>query len=302
MKKHRINKHLLLSMTLLLAVSVSGKLLAKSLVVGVTLHPYYSYAAAVVGDRATLMPLIESGFNPHSYELQPADIRRLTQMDALILNGIGHDEFALHALEGIELPRLTVIHANRDVPLLSYGSGNKNFNPHSFVSIDAAIRQVYTIAAELGKLDPDNASYFQQNALRYARELRQMKNRYRSQLLAVDLSGVRIASTHNAYGYLLQEFGIGVDTVIEPAHGVEPSASQLQDTIARINEARIQVLFTELDMENRYVEVIEQATGIRIYHFSHMTHGDYDPDLVMREMEHNLQTLVRALTHAVERS
>jgi zinc transport system substrate-binding protein len=247
------------------------------------------------------MPLIQSGFNPHNYELQPADIRRLTQMDALVLNGIGHDEFATHALEGVDLPKLTLIYANKDVPLLSYGRDNTNYNPHSFVSIDAAIRQVYTIAAELGKLDPDNASYFQTNALQYARELRQLKNRYRSQLMNVDLSGVRIASTHNAYGYLLQEFGIGVDTVIEPAHGVEPSASQLQDTIARIREARIQVLFTELDMENRYVEVIEQATGIRIYHFSHMTHGEYEPGLVMREMEHNLKTLVLALTNAAER-
>ena len=195
---------------------------------------------------------------------------------------------------------LTVINANKDVPLLSSGGGNANYNPHSFVSIDAAIRQVYTIAVELGKLDPDNASYFQQNALRYARELRQLKNTYRSQLLDVNLSGIRIASTHNAYGYLLQEFGIGVDTVIEPAHGVEPSASQLQATIQRINDANIQVLFTELDMDNRYVDVIEAATGIQIYHFSNMTHGDYDADQVIREMEHNLSTLVEALTLAAK--
>ncbi|GLR63603.1 metal ABC transporter solute-binding protein, Zn/Mn family [Marinospirillum insulare] len=273
---------------------------AKPLVVGITLHPYYSYAAQVVGDRATVLPLIESGFNPHNYELQPADIKRLSSMDALVLNAIGHDEFAVHALEGLDLPNLTVINANKDVPLLSSGGGNTNYNPHSFVSIDAAIRQVYTLAKELAKLDPDNASYFQKNALRYARELRQLKNTYRNQLLDVDLSRVRIASTHNAYGYLLQEFGIGVDTVIEPAHGVEPSASQLQATIQRINNANIQVLFTELDMDNRYVDVIEEATGIQIYHFSHMTYGEYDANQVMREMKHNLSTLVEALALAAK--
>ncbi len=271
---------------------------AKPLVVGITLHPYYSYTAQVVGDRATVLPLIESGFNPHNYELQPSDIKRLSSMDALVLNAIGHDEFAVHALEGLDLPNLTVINANKDVPLLSSGGGNANYNPHSFVSIDAAIRQVYTIAKTLGKLDPDNARYFQQNALTYARQLRQLKNTYRSQLLNVDLGNIRIASTHNAYGYLLQEFGIGVDTVIEPAHGVEPSASQLQATIQRIQDAKVQVLFTELDMDNRYVDVIEEATGIQIYHFSHMTYGEYDANQVLREMEHNLSTLVKALTLA----
>lgn len=279
-------------------IGFSNMATAKTLVVGITLHPYYSYTAQVVGDKAILLPLIESGFNPHSYELQPSDIKRLGKMDALILNGIGHDEFAVHALQGLELPNLTLINANKNVPLLSSGSGSNNYNPHSFVSIDAGIRQVYTIAKELGKLDPDNAMYFQKNALRYARQLKTLKNTYRNQLLDVNLTGVRIASTHNAYGYLLQEFGIGLDTVIEPAHGVEPSASQLQGTIKRIRDANIQVLFTELDMDNRYVDVIEKATGIKIYHFSHMTHGDYDADQVFREMKHNLATLVKALTLA----
>ena len=285
---------------LLLLISTTAS--AEKLLVGITLHPYYSYVSKVAGDRAEVMPLIAGGFNPHSYELQPADLQRLLRMDALVVNGIGHDEFVMHALEGLELPKLTVINANKDLPLLSSGGGSASYNPHTFVSIDAAIRQIYTIARELGKLDPDNADYFQSNALNYARELRAMKNHYLSEILELDLAGVRIASTHNAYGYLLQEFGIGIDTVIEPAHGVEPNATQLQDTIERIRTANISVLFTELDMENRYVSVIEEMTGIGIYHFSHMTHGDYDVDMVIREMEHNLSTLVKALKTAVSAS
>jgi zinc transport system substrate-binding protein len=290
-----MKKVLLLCFLLLVSAAVS----AEKLVVGITLHPYYSYVSKVAGDRAEVMPLIAGGFNPHSYELQPADLQRLLRMDALVVNGIGHDEFVMHALEGLELPRLTVINANKDLPLLSSGGGSSSYNPHTFVSIDAAIRQIYTIARELGNLDPDNAAYFQTNALSYARELRALKNNYLTKILELDLTGVRIASTHNAYGYLLQEFGIGIDTVIEPAHGVEPNATQLQDTIERIRTANIRVLFTELDMENRYVSVIEEMTGIGIYHFSHMTHGDYDVDMVFREMEHNLSTLVKALKTAV---
>lgn len=290
-----MNKPFLLCFLLL----VSTVSFAEKLVVGITLHPYYSYVSQVAGDRAEVLPLINDGFNPHNYELQPADLSRLLNMDALVVNGIGHDEFVMKALQGLELPKLTIINANKDLPLLSSGSGNANYNPHTFVSIDAAIRQIYTIARELGKLDPNNASYFQSNALRYARELRAMKNHYLTDILELDLAGVRIASTHNAYGYLLQEFGIGIDTVIEPAHGVEPNATQLQDTINRIRTANIRVLFTELDMENRYVKVIEEMTGIGIYHFSHMTHGDYDVDMVYREMNHNLSTLTKALKTAV---
>lgn len=293
----------LLMMALL---SLSAEASESRLKVGIALHPYYSYVAEIVGDRADILPLVEAGFNPHSYELQPADLNRLMQMDALVLNGIGHDEFAVHAVEKLMRSQpalagqLTLIYANKDVPLLAAANTRNAWNPHSFVSIDAAIRQVYTIARELGQLDPDNARYFQKNALHYARKLRQLKNRYLKAFQGQDLSTVRIASTHNAYGYFLQEFGIGVDTVIEPAHGVEPSASQLQKTIRRIQKAGVNLLFTELDMDNRYVKTIEEATGVRLYHFSHMTYGPFEKDKVYREMEQNLQTLAQALTTALE--
>lgn len=274
---------------------------ADKLQVGITLHPYFSYVSNIVKDRADVVPLVDAGFNPHSYEMQPADLKRLMTMDALVVNGIGHDEFAFHALqtlnsqEGNGKGGLKVIHANDDVPLLAAANTQGAWNPHTFVAISASIRQLYTIARELGELDPDNARYYKKNAVQFARELRKMKNKYSAELVGLDLAGVRIASTHNAYGYFLQEFGIGIDTVIEPAHGVEPSASQLQQTIDRIRDANIQILFTELNMDNRYVTTIEQATGIRIYHFSHMTYGNYDTDQFKREMEENLKTLVLAL-------
>lgn len=273
---------------------------SEKLRVGITLHPYYSYVSNIVQDQAEILPLVDAGFNPHSYEMQPADLKRLMTMDALVVNGIGHDEFAFRAIETLhsqaaEAEPVTVIKANDDVPLLAAANTQGAWNPHTFVSVSASIRQIYTIARELGKLDPDNAAFYKKNAVQYARNLRRMKNRYAAELVGLDLNGVRIASTHNAYGYFLQEFGIGIDTVIEPAHGVEPSASQLQQTIDRIRAANIQLLFTELNMDNRYVSTIEKATGIRIYHFSHMTHGHYDAGQFQREMEQNLRTLVSAL-------
>lgn len=291
--------------TLMLLTFVSGSSFAEPLRVGITLHPYYSYVANIVGDRAQIVPLVDAGFNPHSYEMQPADLKRLMTMDALVVNGIGHDEFAFRALEtlpsqqGGDMGEVKVIEANKDVPLLMAANASGAWNPHTFVSVSASIRQLYTIAQGLAELDPDNAKYYKRNAVKFARELRKMKNQYSKQLLGLDLSGIRIASTHNAYGYFLQEFGIAIDTVIEPAHGVEPSASQLQQTIDRIKDADIEILFTELNMDNRYVATIEKATGIKIYHFSHMTYGNYDRDQFKREMDTNLATLVDALQYSV---
>src|SRR5690606_12121604 len=59
---------------------------AARLKVGVTLHPYYSFAANIVGDLADVVPLIDADANPHGYMPQPDDMIRITTMDVLIVN------------------------------------------------------------------------------------------------------------------------------------------------------------------------------------------------------------------------
>jgi len=290
---------LFLLLTLFLLTLTTTQATAKKLTVGITLHPYYSYVKAVVGDKANVLPLIDSGFNPHNYHLNPTDISRLRQLDALVVNGIGHDDFALEAIQRIKLPNLTLIEANESVALLA--SGPNKTNSHTFVGIDTAIRQVYTVAKELAKLDPENGKLFQKNAISYARELRKAKIPVQKQLMALDLSKVKIASTHNAYGYFLQEFGLTVSAVVEPAHGISPTASQLQGTVDEIRALNIDVLFTELNMKNSAVHTIERETGVKLFHFSHMTHGEYSKDLVLTEMTYNLNMLTQAINYATSK-
>ncbi len=132
---------------------------AKTLKVGITLHPYYSFVANIVGDRAEIVPLIDADANPHGYAPQPADMIRITSMDVLVVNGIGHDSWAFEILDAAGMrDKLTLIYANDGVSLIPVAgdpSGEKVVNPHTFISTTAAIQQVYTIARRLGELDPD---------------------------------------------------------------------------------------------------------------------------------------------------
>ncbi|CAG23080.1 metal ABC transporter solute-binding protein, Zn/Mn family [Photobacterium profundum] len=268
------------------------------LTIGITLQPYYSYVKAVVGDKANVLPLVDAGFNPHNYLPQPNDLRRLKQMDVIVVNGIGHDDFALKVIKAANRDDLIVIEANKDVPLLpalGESVGDGAVNPHTFVGLSTTIQKVYTIASELAKIDPENARTYRKNARAYATQFRMMKREAMLTLGDLDTAGMKVATTHNAYGYILQEFGVDVATVIEPAHGVEPSASQLQGTIEKIRASGIDVLFYELNMPNRYVETIEEATGVQLYRFSHITHGEYESDKVAIEMKENLTTLVEAM-------
>src|SRR5690606_30836618 len=154
--------------------------------IGVTLHPYYSFAANIVGDRAAIVPLIEAGNNPHNYTPQPDDMRRELEMDARIVHGIGHGQSASETgrAAGVQgKPPLT--YGADGVALIRIAADEgqaKVVNPHTFVSTTAAIQQIYTIARALGELDPDNATYYRDNARAYATRIRRLKAEYTAKL------------------------------------------------------------------------------------------------------------------------
>ena len=221
------------------------------------------------------------------------------EVDVLVVNGIGHDSWAFEILDAAGMrDKLTLIYANDGVSLIPIAgdpSGAKVVNPHTFVSTTAAIQQVYTIARKLGELDPDNATYFRNNARRYALEIRKLRSEFDAKIAGADLSKFRCATMHSGYDYILQELGLQVTAVIEPRHGVEPTARQLADTIDRIKAANVNVLFAEKYFASKLSDTIRDATGVRMYSISHISSGEYTPQKFVDEMRENLDTLATAI-------
>ena len=276
--------------------------------IGVTLHPYYSFVTNIVGDRAEVVPLIEAGYNPHGYTPQASDIKRALDLDVIVVNGIGHDEWAFEILQaagrGNDLPK---IYANNAVALMPVSGKDQTVNAHTFISTTAAIAQVYEIAKALGALDPDNANFYRSNARAYATHLRRIKAEYMPSMAALDSTNFKAATMHGAYGYLMQEFGLQISAVVEPRHGVEPTARQLAETIEELKAAGVNVLFAEQYFASKLAETIENETGVKIFSFSHISDGEYSADHFEIDMRRNIEELRRALefsnsSHATEDS
>jgi zinc transport system substrate-binding protein len=280
-----------------------------NLSIGVTLHPYYSWVKNIVGDTARVTPLIPPGSDPHTYQPMPADLEHLQNLDVLIINGVGHDEFVNPMLKAVDHKSLKIINTSKGLPLLpSYtqhyafeGENQKvSYNSHTYIGVTSAIQQIQAVARELGKLCPEQAKMYKKNARAYAKKLRNMLSTALAEIDTVDTNTLRIATVHDGYAYLFQDLGIEVAAVVQPRHGIEPSARQLQDTIKRIKRAKVNILFAELDYNKKYVDIIFQETGCRIYKLSHISGGEYTKDFFAQAMQKNLDDIVQALTAAAE--
>lgn len=272
--------------------------------IGASLHPYYSWAKNIVGDEANVTSIIPPGADPHAYQPMPSDMKKLENLDVVIINGIGHDEFIKPMLKAIENDKLVVINTSKGLPLIpvfgkhyAFEKGDKvSYNSHTYIAITGAIQQMQMIARKLGRLCPDQAPLFMKNARAYSMKLRNMLQSALMRIDMLNLNNLRIATVHDGYSYLFQELGIEVSAVVQPRHGVKPSARQLEDTIKRIKRAKVNVLFGELDYEKKYVDIIYKETGCRLYALSHISNGAYTKEFFEQAMQRNIDAIVDALS------
>lgn len=268
-------------------------LAAAPLKVGVTLHPYYSWVKNVAGGlpievRGVLPGEIDAG----NYQPSPADVQKLADLDAIIVNGVGHDDFIGPMIKASGNTKILVIRPNDDVPLIR-SSRDGSTNSHTFLSFTNAIQQSYAIAKALGTLRPEWADTLRDNAAGYAKRLREIKNRAARELANARIT--RVVTVHDGYSYLLQEFGIQLAGVVEPSHGLTPSAAELQKMIELMKREKIEVVLTEESFPPPLLKVLQESTGARVYVVSHIATGSYAADEFEKAMARNADTLVKAL-------
>jgi zinc transport system substrate-binding protein len=261
--------------------------------VGVTLHPYYSWTANIVrGTGVEVRAVIPGEIDAGNYQPSPDDIAKLADLDAIVVNGVGHDDFIFDMIKASGNTKITVIRPNDAVPLLRATNGS-GVNSHTFISFTNAIQQTYAIARALGTLRPALAARFQANAADYARRLRTIKADGARALANAPVT--RVVTVHDGYSYLMQEFGFEIAGVIEPAHGLVPSAGELEGMIELMKREKIRVVFSEESFPKPLLDVLRDATGARVYIISHIARGAYAADEFEREMQRNASAMVQAL-------
>ena len=268
--------------------------------VGVTLHPYYSWLSTIAGDTVEVVPILPAEVDPHTYQPRPRELEVLETLDAIVLDGHGHDAFIGPMLRAAGAPKLRRVRPARGVPGLSHhhhgreGKAHSHPNPHAYLSVSGAAQQVHNLARALGKLYPEHASRYRSEARRYVRRLREVKAEGLRALEALEVKGLRMATFHDGYGYLFQELGLKVAAVVQPRHGAEPSAREVATTIENLRRQRVFALFVEKGAQSKLLDLVREGADVRIYELSHVSKGDYAKAKFVDEMSENFASILAA--------
>ncbi len=227
----------------------------------------------------------------HDYQLTPADLKTLEKANAFIVNGAGMEAFLDKVVKQQE--KLKIIDASKEIDLLKDGTED---NPHVWVSITNAIKQVRNIEEQLSAADPKHADQYKENADAYAAKLENLKQDMHA---AVDsLPNKNIVTFHEAFPYFAKEFNLNIVAVIEREPGSDPTPKDIEETVDKVKSLNIKALFVEPQYPEGAAQTISKESGAKVYTLDPVVTGDADEnaaDAYINAMKKNAQVLQEAL-------
>jgi anchored repeat ABC transporter substrate-binding protein len=137
-------------------------------------------------------------------------------------------------------------------------------DPHLWMSVDNAQYYAEIIRDVLVETDPEGAPVYRDRYDRFVSELDDLRVYVAEQVETIPREQRQIVTTHDAFGYLADEFGFEVLGFIVPSPGQEPSAqrvAELQETVA---QAGVRAVFVEPQLHAHSDVLIELANSIGI--------------------------------------
>jgi zinc/manganese transport system substrate-binding protein len=196
--------------------------------------------------------------DPHDYEPTPADGRVVASSKLFVENGVGYDSWADKALQASPDSSRLVINVG---DLTDTPDGG---NPHRWYSPSDVAKVADTITADLKKLDPTEASYF--DARRTAFETTGL-TQYHQLINAIrtTYAGTPVGASESIFAPLAGALGLNLITpsgfLKDISEGIDPSAADKAAIDAQISEKKIKVYV--YNSQNSTPDVSAQVSAAR---------------------------------------
>ena|GEM_PF-106443 len=246
---------------------------------------------------------------PHDYSLKPQDLMRLSEANAIVINGLGLEEFLGDKIRELNPNIRTIDSSSGIADTMAYtdthSDSEKNsnhgheehsgINPHLFASPRMVAKMAENISRSLSLLNPEEAALYQRNAGLYAEKMNRLADEFAS--IKNKLRSNKIVTQHGIFDYLARDAGLSVVALVQVQDGEEPSASEILGIIKKTKDGGAVAVFTEPQYSAQIGATIAEEAQIMLETLDPVATGPSDASLDYYEltMRKNLQTLVRAL-------
>ncbi len=258
-----------------------------------TLGIFADFVRNVGGDRVEVVELLPPGADPHTYELEPKQVARITDAGIAFVNGLGFEEAILPAIERNLPDGAPLVELSEGLEPLE-GGDEQHGNPHFWLDVTYAMRYVERIRDGLARVDPEGAPAYEANAAHYLDELAALDAEIEEGVLAIPAERRKLVTFHDSFPYFGRRYGFEIVAVVVQAPGREPSAADIAVLGKELKAEGIPTVYSEPQINARILELAAEDAGIEVRElYSDSFSGDVDTYVEM--MRFNLRQLREGL-------
>jgi zinc/manganese transport system substrate-binding protein len=260
----------------------------------------------VGGDRVEVATLVGPNSDAHVYSPAPADAKKIVAAKVVITNGLGFEGWMGRLVKASGTKAAPVV-ATKGIKARqqaaqghghSHGHSHGTIDAHAWQSIANAKIYVANIRAALIAADPAGKAAYEANAAAYLEKLDVLDKEVREAVAAIPKDRRRIITSHDAFGYFQDAYGIAFIAPQGVSTESEASARDVARIISQIKKQKIPAVFLENVTDPRLVQRIAAESGAKIggkLYSDALTDEKGDAPTYIDMMRFNLKQLVPAL-------
>jgi zinc/manganese transport system substrate-binding protein len=218
----------------------------------------------VGGVRVDLTTLIAPNSDAHVFSPTPSDAKTLGAAKAVFINGMGLEGWITRLVAAAGTKATPVVVSAGITPRQAEEGGHHTVDPHAWQSVANVKIYVANIRNGLTKADPAGAAAYDANAKAYLGKLDALEREVRETIGNIPPDRRKIITTHDAFGYFGQAYGVQFIAPLGVAADSEPSARDVAKIIAQVKRQKIPAVFMENISDPRMMQQIARETGAKI--------------------------------------
>lgn len=223
----------------------------------------------VGGDHVQVTSLVGPNGDPHAYEPTPADAQALKQADVVFMSGL-HMEGWMDRLikaSGQARPPVILSEGIKTREMAEDEDGHDDHDhehgvdPHVWNNPLNVVVYTRNVVKALSQIDPTDAAVYKANGDRYIAKLEALDRYAREQIAQVPKARRKVLTSHDAFGYFGDAYGVQFISPLGISTEAEASAQDVGKLIRQIKKEHVTTYFFENSNDPRLVQQIAKASG-----------------------------------------
>jgi len=223
----------------------------------------------IAGERIALRAIAGPDQDAHGFQPKPSDAAALTNAAVVIRNGLGFEGWLDRMIRSSGFKGALVTTTDGITPRMmrrhNHSVGPRQVpDPHAWQDLGLGQHYIRNITAGLVAADPGGEALYRRNAEAYAARLAALDQWVRAEIARVPATRRKIVTSHDAFGYFGEAYGVRFLAPQGVSTEAEPSAAEVGRLIRQIKAEGISALFMENMTNPATLQRIAQETGVRI--------------------------------------